>query len=76
MATRDRTPVITNRFSMVHDLTTTGRCAQMRKLRGEFSRGTQRYTEVKGVQVITYGLPGCTDCFDSQTVFDHYFMLH
>jgi|KBSMisStandDraft_5_1062788.scaffolds.fasta_scaffold109349_2 hypothetical protein len=64
--------VLVNSIGVVHDLATSNHCSEMINLRREFSRGTERYVSVKGVQVRAYNLPGCSNCFGSRTAFDEY----
>jgi hypothetical protein len=63
--------VIVDRKGTVHDLGG-GKCPAMINLRREFSRGTERYAPVKGLQVRVFKLPGCTDCFGSMQAFEEY----
>lgn len=63
--------VVVDRKGTVHDLSE-GKCPAMINLRREFSRGSERYVSVKGLQVKVHKLPGCFDCFGSVQAFDKY----
>lgn len=55
--------VVTSKLGVVHDLATSRHCAEVSKLRREFSEGRECYVRVSAVQVVVYKLPGCRQCF-------------